>query len=106
MGMSRSLSLTLHFHSLLLSIFYPIFLLIATDLYLLMQITTGTLLSFVLVTTSTQPCSSLPIRGEVSRAMYFTQFPRDQGDLGITTHPTAVLSTAQPEIRSAKLRAI
>lgn len=33
--MSRSLSLTLHFHSLLFSIFYPILILIATDLCLL-----------------------------------------------------------------------
>lgn len=63
MGMSRSLSLTLHFHSLLFSNFYPIFLLIATDLYLLMQITTGTLLSFVLGTTSTRPRSFTPNTG-------------------------------------------
>jgi len=62
-------------------------------------------LSFVLGITSTRPRSSLPTRGEVSRAVCFTHFPQEQGGSGITTHPAAVLSAAQPETSPAKLRA-
>lgn len=78
----------------------------SSDLSVHTQNTTGTLLSFVLGTASPGPRSSLPARGEVSCATDFTQFPGDQGDLGISTHPTAVLSTAQPALPNYVLSSI